>query len=227
MKGKSTFIIIGIACFLLSFAVAVQLRITSTAESEVTQEKIITDLKDQIFKLNDDNDKLNRKYETTQKSLDNVRSKASENSSSNQEKSDLIQKYTLIQGNADVKGKGILIRYYPNEKRQNGEVVGNADITKDLVDIVNELKNAGAEAIAVNDIRITGTSSIEMEKNNIVIDGKRIARPFVVKAIGNSDTINSSLIRPGGTIELIKNDRAKIELVIAKEVKISRTENIE
>ena len=66
-----------------------------------------------------------------------------------------------------------------------------------------------------------------MDPLNLLNDGKRIARPFVVKAIGNSDTINSSLIRPGGTIELIKNDRAKIELVIAKEVKISRTENIE
>jgi len=39
--------------------------------------------------------------------------------------------------------------------------------------------------------------------------------------------MNSSLIRPGGTIELIKNDRAKIELVITKEVKIDRAENIE
>jgi len=96
-----------------------------------------------------------------------------------------------------------------------------------LVDIVNELKNAGAEAISVNDIRIVATSSIEMEKNNIVVDGKRIARPYVIKAIGNSEIMNSSLIRPGGTIEYIRNNRAKIELVIAKEVKILRTEIIE
>lgn len=227
MKIKSKYVVLFIIFFLLSFAITVQLRITSSEESEVTQEKIITQLKDKIFELNDENEKLNKKFGNSQEELEAVRTKVTENDISNTEKSNLIKKYTMIQGNSDVKGKGIIIRYYANETGINGEKIGNSDITKDLVDIVNELKNAGAEAISVNDIRIIGTSSIEMEKNNIVVDGKRIARPYVVKAIGNSETMNSSLIRPGGTIELIRNSRAKIELVIAKEVKISRTENIE
>lgn len=227
MKIQSKYVILCLTFFLLSFAITVQLRVTSTAESEVTQEKIVTELKDKIFELNGDNEKLGKKYEQSQQKLEEVRTKAAENDTSNTEKSNIIKKYTLIQGNTDVKGTGILVRYYPNDNRSNGDKVGPADITKDLVDIVNELRNAGAEAIAVNDIRITSTSSIEMEKNSIVIDGIRIARPYVVKAIGNSEIMNSSLIRPGGTIELIKNDRAKIELVLAKEVKIERAENIE
>lgn len=227
MKIKSKYVILCLTFFLLSFAITVQLRVTSTAESEVTQEKIITDLKDKIFELNDDNEKLGKKFEKTQTELEEVRTKAAENDSINTNKSNLIKKYIMIQGNTDVRGPGIMIRYYPSDTRKNGENVTNGDITKDIVDIVNELKNAGAEAIAVNDIRMTATSSIEMEKNNIVIDGERIARPYVIKAIGNSETMNSSLVRPGGTIELIKNDRAKIELVIAKDVKILRAENIE
>ena len=227
MRIQSKYVILCLTFFLLSFAITVQLRVTSTADSEVTQEKIVTELKDKIFELNGDNEKLAKKYEQSQQTLEEVRTRAAENDTSNKEKNDLIRKYTLIQGDTDVKGPGTIVRYYPLEKKSNGDEVGPSDITKDLIDIVNELKNAGAEAIAVNDIRITSTSSIEMEKNNIVIDGKRIARPFVVKAIGNSETMNSSLIRPGGTIELIKNDRAKIELVIAKEVKIERAENIE
>lgn len=227
MKIQSKYVILCLIFFLLSFAITVQLRVTSTADSEVTQEKIITELKDKIFELNGDKEKLEKKYEQSQQSLEKVRTRAAENDTSNIEKNDLIKKYTLIQGDTNVKGPGIIVRYYPMEIRANGDEIGPYDITKDLVDIVNELKNAGAEAIAVNDIRITSTSSIEMEKNNIVIDGNRIARPYVVKAIGNSETMNSSLIRPGGTIELIKNDRAKIELVITKEVKIDRAENIE
>lgn len=227
MKIQSKYVILCLIFFLLSFAITVQLRVTSTAESEVTQEKIVTELKDKIFELSGDNEKLGKKYEQSQQKLEEVRTKAAENDTSNIEKSNLIKKYTLIQGNTDVKGPGIMIRYYANETRSNGDAVGYADITKDLVDIVNELRNAGAEAIAVNDIRITSTSSIEMEKNNVMVDGKRIARPYVVKAIGNSEIMNSSLIRPGGTIELIKNDRARIELVIAKEVKIERAENVE
>lgn len=227
MKINSKYVILGLAFFLLSFAITVQLRITSSEESEVTQEKVITKLKDEIFELNDDNEKLKKKYEKSQSELEEVRTKAAENDTSNMEKSNLIKNYIVIQGNTDVKGPGICVRYYPSGSRLNGDAVGNADITKDLIDIVNELKNAGAEAIAVNEIRMTTTSSIEMEKNNIVIDGKRVARPYVIKAIGNPEIMNSSLIRPGGTIELIRNDRAKIELVITKEVKILRAENIE
>ncbi len=226
MKELNKYLVLGVAFFLLSFAITVQLRITSSEESEVTQEKIVTGLKDEIFRLNDDNTKLSKMLEISEGTLEDVRFKASENDASNIEKSNLIKKYTIVQGLTDVQGTGIVIRYYPNGKRQDGETMGNADITKDLVDIVNELKNAGAEAIAVNEIRITNISSIEMEKNNIVVDGTRIARPFVIKAIGNSETMNSSLIRPGGIIELIKNDRAKVELVITKEVKIPKSENI-
>lgn len=226
MKVNSKYIIIGIVFFLLSFAITVQLRVTGSEESKVTQEKIITELKDQIFMLNDDNEKLNKKYAVSQDSLENVRSIASKNDASNTEKSNLIARYTIIHGETDVKGEGIIIRYYPNERTKSGEKVVNEDITKDLIDLVNELKNAGAEAISVNDIRITNTSSIEMEKSNIIIDTHRITRPYVIKAIGNSNTMNSSLIRPGGTIELIRADRARVELVIAKQVEISRTEKI-
>lgn len=226
MKNFNKYLIFGTAFFLLSFAITVQLRITSSEESEVTQDKIVTGLKDEIFKLNDDNSKLIRKLEISENTLESVRAKASENDVSNAEKSDLIKQYTIFQGATDIQGTGIVVRYYPNKMRQDGGVMGNADITKDILDIVNELKNAGAEAIAVNEIRITNTSSIEMEKNNIVVDGTRITRPIIIKAIGKPETMNSSLIRPGGTIELIRNDRAKVELVIAKEVKIPKSENI-
>ena len=142
-----------------------------------------TDLKDKIFELNDDNEKLGKKFEKTQTELEEVRTKAAENDSTNTNKSNLIKKYIMIQGNTHVRGPGIMIRYYPSDTRKNGENVTNGDITKDIVDIVNELKNAGAEAVAVNDIRMTATSSIEMEKNNIVIDGERIARPYVIRQL--------------------------------------------
>ena len=220
-------LILGVIFLLLSFAITVQVRITNSSESEASQEKVLSGLKDEIFRLNGNNEKLIKSLDSAQEKLEKVRSEAAENDSSNVEKSELIKKYTIIDGRTEVKGQGIIIRYYPNEYSGSGIKIGNADITKDIEDIVNELKNAGAEAIAVNDIRITNTSSIEMEKNVIVVDGQRISRPYIIKSIGKSDTMNSSLIRPGGTIELIKNDRAKIELAISKEVRIPKASTIQ
>lgn len=227
MRLVSKHLILCVIFFLLSFAITVQVRITNSSESEASQQKILSELKDEIFRLNGNNEKLIKSLDGAEKRLEQVRSEAAEKDSSNVEKSELIKKYTIIDGKTDVKGQGIIIRYYPNEYSGSGIKIGNADITKDLVDIVNELKNAGAEAIAVNDIRLTNTSSIEMEKNIIVVDGQRISRPYIIKSIGKSDTMNSSLIRPGGTIELIKTDRAKIELAISKEVTIPKASTIQ
>lgn len=223
MKKINKPLILCIICFLLSFAITLQVRLTNKSESNASREKISSDLKDKIFELSNDNEKLVKKLETVEKRLEVVRSGAAENDTSNKEKSELIKKYNAIEGKSDEKGPGIIIRYYPNENKVNGETVGNADITKDLLDIVNELRNAGAEAIAINNIRITNTSAIEMVKNDIVVDEVKISKPFTIETIGNAEIMNSSLIRPGGTIELIKRDRAKIELAISKEVNIPRT----
>ena len=226
MKNLSKYLVLGVAFFIVSFAITVQVRITNDSTSTASQEKVATKLKDEIFELSNGNEKLGKKLDTLDKSLESIRNKASENDSSNVDKSNLIKKYTIFCSKTDVKGQGMTIKYYPNEYRANGDKVNNSDITKDLIDIVNELKNAGAEAISINNYRFGNNSSIEMEKNNIVIDGEKIKAPFTIKAIGNSETMNSSLIRPGGTIDLIKIDRAKIELIISKEVKIPKSINM-
>ena len=61
MKKISKPLIFGIICFLLSFAITVQVRITSTSNSTASKKKVADELKDQIFYLNNENDKLNNK----------------------------------------------------------------------------------------------------------------------------------------------------------------------
>lgn len=66
---------------------------------------------------------------------------------------------------------------------------------------MNELKNAGAEAISINDQRLVSTSSITCDGNVISVNGEKISSPFIIKAIGNASFMNSALSRPGGTVE--------------------------
>ena len=216
MKKFSRPLIFGVICFLLSFAITVQLRITSTSNSTASQKKVSDKLKDQIFALNSEIDKLSNKLEKTEKHLEIVRDEAANNDSSNKEKSQLIKKYTIAAGYTDVYGEGIRIKYIPAENTYK------ADITKDLIDIVNELKNAGAEAISINNQRLINTSSIEMVKNKIIVNDTEINSVYTIEAIGNSEIINSSLIRPGGTIEYIRNTGVQIELTLSKNITMSK-----
>ena len=95
MKKLSKYLVLGVAFFLVSFAITVQVRITNDSSSTASQEKIATKLKDEIFELNSENEKLERKLDSLDKSLETIRNKASENDSSNLEKSNLIKKYTI------------------------------------------------------------------------------------------------------------------------------------
>lgn len=216
MKKISTPIIFGILCLILSFAITVQLKVTNTSESTSSKAKIVDKLKDEIIILNDENKKLTSKLQNTTNNLEKIRDEAAENDSSSIEKSKLIKKYITVIGYTDVYGEGVSIEYTPTQDQYE------ADIATDLRDIVNELKNAGIEAISINGQRLINTSSIEMVKNKIEINSVKITSPYVIDVIGNSEMINNGLIRPGGTIENIRSTGVKINIKVKDNIKINK-----
>jgi uncharacterized protein YlxW (UPF0749 family) len=69
-------------------------------------------------------------------------------------------------------------------------------------DLIHELRNAGAEAIAVDDIRITARSVAVLGTSAIEIDGVPIGPTFVISAIGSPDGLQAAIERPGGILSL-------------------------
>lgn len=216
MKKIGKPIIFGIVCLILSFAITVQLKVTNTSESTSSKAKAIDKLKDEIIILNDENNKLTSELQNTTENLERIRDEAAENDSSSIEKSKLIKKYISVLGYTDVYGEGLRIKYTPIQGQYE------ADIATDLRDIVNELKNAGIEAISINGQRLINKSSIEMVKNKIEINTVEITSPYIIDVIGNSEMINNSLIRPGGTIENIRSTGVKINIEVKDNIKINK-----
>ena len=220
MKRFGKALVFGILCLILTFAITAQLRVSSLSESESSQTKITDKLKDEIFRLNDENVKLAEKFQNTTSELDDARNQAAQNDSSSKDTSELIKKYTIVSGKTDVTGQGIIIKYKPSDNE------AKADMVKDLRDIVNEIKNAGAEAIEINNQRIVGTTAIEMVKNKIEINDTEVSENFIIKAIGDSNLMYSGLIRPGGTIENIKESGVSIEINSENAIKINKYNEI-
>lgn len=220
MKKFGKTLVFGILCLILTFAITVQLRVSSLSESESSQTKITDKLKDEIFRLNDENVKLAEKFQNTTSELDDARNQAAQNDSSSKDTSELIKKYTIVSGKTDVTGQGIIIKYKPSDNE------AKADMVKDLRDIVNEIKNAGAEAIEINNQRIVGTTAIEMVKNKIEINDTEVSENFIIKAIGDSNLMYSGLIRPGGTIENIRESGVSIEINSENAIKINKYNEI-
>jgi uncharacterized protein YlxW (UPF0749 family) len=70
-----------------------------------------------------------------------------------------------------------------------------------LVDIVHEMRNAGAEAIAVNGVRLVASSSFQTRNQRLVVDGQPLESPYRVTAAGPSDElIASGLSIPRGVL---------------------------
>lgn len=81
----------------------------------------------------------------------------------------------------------------------------------DILKIVNELKNAGAEAISINGQRVILTTSIICGGNTININGERIGSPFEIKAIGLPESL-ANLKRPGGYLSILEGRTLKVTL---------------
>lgn len=72
-----------------------------------------------------------------------------------------------------------------------------------FVDIVQELRDAGAEAIAINDRRVGVQSAFTQDGDTVLIDGARLGTPYRVVAIGAPDTLDAGLAIPGGVVDTL------------------------
>ena len=91
----------------------------------------------------------------------------------------------------------------------------------DVLSVINELKNAGAEAISINDQRLTPNSGIVCGGNIIDINGEKVGAPFIIKAIGLPEQL-AALNRPGGYLAKLKEYSIGVELKKSNKITIPK-----
>ena len=103
------------------------------------------------------------------------------------------EQLAILAGTSGAKGPGV-------------EVVIN-DPNKDidasaLLDAVEKLRDAGAEAIAINGVaRVVAQTYILDDDDQIRVGGREIKRPFRIEAIGDASTLSGAVRFPGGLID--------------------------
>ena len=109
-------------------------------------------------------------------------------------------KYNMtISGRTTLEGPGIQIVMYDNMDT----VIEGFDLNDyiihdvDILNVINDLKIAGAEAISINDQRVISASEIKCGGPIIRINDRSIATPFVIKAIGDPKLLMASVNAPG------------------------------
>jgi uncharacterized protein YlxW (UPF0749 family) len=72
-----------------------------------------------------------------------------------------------------------------------------------MIDILQELRDAGAEAVGVNDVRVGVTSNFSEKDGKVALDDTVLSPPFRVNAIGQGATLEGGLKIPGGAIDTL------------------------
>jgi uncharacterized protein YlxW (UPF0749 family) len=206
-------LVLGIMCFILTVGICVQIKTVKYTNSEVSQNYKENNLRAEVLKYKEKYENKIKDIEKIDKELEVEIAKATENNSELEDAQNQIIEGNKIIGLSEVTGNGVIIKVEDSDA-DTSNVIDASDFLvhdKDILKIVNELKNAGAEAISINNQRIVSTTSIICGGNIININGERIGSPFEIKAIGLPETL-ANLNRPGGVLEELKNRKIKVDL---------------
>lgn len=130
-----------------------------------------------------------------------------------------LQNFKKISASTDVKGEGIVIKMSDSKdkilKNTNFGIVHDIDI----INILNELKIYGAEAISINDVRIVENSVVKCGGAVVRIDDIPKSVPFIIKAIGDKEKLYAGLYDTSGYLKILK-DVYKVEIEVEQKGKI-------
>ena len=180
------------------------------------------ELNEKMLKLNVEYINLNKELQRNIKNLGIAKNEDinSQIKSKIQELNQLILALDL----SAASGEGVQIVL--NDAELNGEYVQvqNWVHNYDILNLVNELKSAGAEAISINNVRLTYNSDIMCIGIFVGISGQKIYTPFVIDAIGDKTVLKEYLFRPGGLLSEFTSEyrRLQVEVTLKDEITLSK-----
>ena len=216
-------IILGIMCLALTLGIVVQIRTIKSTNSTIGQNQEANDLRDEILRYKERYDNKFKELETAEKELEQEREKATQNDTELKDVQQKITEENKITGMTEVTGPGVIITLSDGKGVATSTLNPSQLIVHDLdvLSVVNELINAGAEAISINDQRWVLTTAISCRGNTIDINGERIGAPFTIKAIGLPEYL-AGLERVGGYLEYMKQDGVGVKLEKSNSITIPK-----
>lgn len=103
-----------------------------------------------------------------------------------------LNKLRILNGLVEVAGPGVEIK------------ISGSVTALDLQDLMNEVRNAGAEALALNGYRLVARSVVVGTSGSIRVDENRLSPPYRLQAIGDPQALERALIRKGGLVALLE-----------------------
>jgi len=213
-SGRSS-IFIAILCALLGFAIVIQFRTTDESQlANLRQEDLVRLLEEVTTRENQLDDEYNRLLATRQELA----------TGTDQAQAAL----EVARARASVEGilSGRLPAQGPGLKIQIDDPTGNLT-PREYVNLLEELRNAGAEVIQVGEQRIVTSSTFVGRRGEIVLDGIVLPNEITWLVIGDPATLDRALEIPGGALPQIRQAGATTEVTQSEQpIEITATINL-
>ena len=224
-KGKRSMIItIGIVCFLLVMIIFMQFKVVQESQETNIDSMQEAELRQELANWKTKYEETKAKNDETTSTLKTYQEESSSDEKTKETLEAELENLNMALGKTDVEGEGVIITFRKKDESELGEDERIDEITAiDLVYIVNSLKDAGAEAISINDERIVSATDMADVGGSIKINSKYLRTDtYVVKAIGNSSYLESSLFGKGGYVEQLGISGIKSDIERNKKVSIPK-----
>lgn len=197
MKGKVTMTIC-VACTALILTMVMFTQFKTVDETDITAIETMreTELRAELASWKEKYEEIETKIAEVDSKITEYRKELDDNANSSTVLQEEVKEAETYLGYTSLQGQGIIVTL-----KDKGDKIVNYS---HLLQLVNELNAAGAEAISINDERIVSMSEIVTVKDKIVtINERKVAGPFTVKAIGDKKYFESALSIKGGYIDLM------------------------
>ena len=201
MRNLIPQITLTIVCLLLGVALVVQFR----TQRNITASILVSSPAEQasiLDSLVESNGSLRKEIDTLEKQLVDYHVGTTEGNLQSLAKD--LNQIKVFNGLIEVSGPGIEL------------VLGGPLAAEEIQDVINELRNAGAEAIALNGQRVVLNSVVVADRAGLTLHGTAVVPPYRFIAIGEPDTLARAVDRKGGLVPALLANHPGLEMDVQK-----------
>ncbi len=228
VKVKRDALWIGTVCIVLGIIMSLQFKTIqrSFLQGQTPSQKS-AQLVSELTKLKNEKALLATEVDNLEKKLKEIESTESKGNVVIKNLNEDLNRYKSFAGLTDVYGSGIEIFIDNPDSELNSTMDTNLAYDYELlVNLVNELNAAGAEAISINDQRILSQTEIRTAGENININKVPQAAPFIIRVIGDPQTLENALTGRFGIVSVIREKNYQLDIKKMEKVTISKYKGI-
>ena len=196
-------IALGLVSILLGFSITIQLRSVQKNNGAGSVSSLRAgEIQSMYLKEKEKNEALYIEYERVQTELDQYMESVKDTNTTTKLMKEQLDNAEVLAGLKEVEGPGVVVKLNDGTKTP---LPGEPESLywlhdSDILLVINELKDAGAEAISINGERLTSMSEVRCVGSVLSINNVRTGAPFIINAIGDPKTLESAMLFKGGIV---------------------------